>query len=66
MNKRNACIVVLEENCQDGAGNQSRGEDENVNSLAEGYGTLDHIAGITLVLDHWRQTERNVFSYPLT
>ena len=32
----NACIVLLQENCQDGTGDQGRGEDESVNSLAEG------------------------------
>ena len=35
MDEGNACIILLKENCQDRAGDQSRGEDDTVNSLVE-------------------------------
>ena len=38
----NACIVLLQENCQDGADSQGRGEDETVYSLAEGVRSWGH------------------------
>ena len=50
MDEGNAGIVLLEENCQDGAGNQGRGEEETVNSLAEGVRSWGHFLRLKLLL----------------
>ena len=46
----NACIVLIEENCQDRAGHQGRGEDETVSSLAESVGSWGHFVRLKLLL----------------
>ena len=52
MNEGNACIVLLEENCQDGAGDECRGEDETVNSLAEDDLSWGHFVTVEQLLSY--------------